>query len=174
MPIKKIIKKFLPSFFFESKNIRDFKRFGGVIGKNSVVFSDVFFGSEPYLIKIGNNCRISYGVKFATHDGGVWVLRNKPSLKDADVFGKITIGDNVNIGWNAIILPGVTIGDNCVIGAGAVVTKDVPSNSVAAGCPARVIESLEEYEKKVATKCVMTRQMSPKKKMLFLKERYHV
>ena len=42
---------------------------------------------------------------------------------------KRQVGDNTNIGWNAIILPGVTIGKNCVIGAGAVVTKDIPDNS---------------------------------------------
>lgn len=54
----------------------------------------------------------------------------------------VTIGNSVWIGGSATILPGVTIGNNCVIGAGSVVTKDVPSNTVAAGNPARVIKSL--------------------------------
>ncbi len=54
----------------------------------------------------------------------------------------VTIGNNVWIGGSATILPGVTIGDNCVIGAGSVVTKNVPSNTVAAGNPARVIRRL--------------------------------
>ena len=46
------------------------------------------------------------------------------------------------IGGGTTILPGVTIGDNVVIGAGSVVTRDIPSNSLAVGNPARVIRSL--------------------------------
>jgi len=172
MNLKKIIKKIISSFFFESPNLRKFKKNGGKIGENCKIYSDVFFGSEPYLISIGNRCRISYGVKFATHDGGVWCLRKKESLKNADVFGKITIGNNVNIGWNVIILPGVTIGDNCVIGAGAVVSKSIPSNSVAAGCPAKVIESLDEYEQKVRKKCIMTKNLNPSEKRIVLTKKF--
>lgn len=54
----------------------------------------------------------------------------------------VTIGNNVWIGGSATILPGVTIGDNCVIGAGSVVTKDVESNTVVAGNPAKVIKRI--------------------------------
>lgn len=54
----------------------------------------------------------------------------------------VTIGHNVWIGGSVTILPGVTIGDNVVIGAGSVVSRDIPSNSVAVGNPARVIKSL--------------------------------
>lgn len=86
----------------------------------------------------------------------------------------IKIGDNCNIGWNAIILPGVTIGKNCVVGAGAIVTKDVPDNSVVAGCPARVIESLNEYRKKVEKKCVMTKHMNWIEKKAFLMDYFHI
>ena len=50
----------------------------------------------------------------------------------------VTIGNNVWIGGGAIILPGVKIGDNVVIGAGSVVTKSIPDNSVAFGCPCKV------------------------------------
>ena len=54
----------------------------------------------------------------------------------------ITIGDDCWFGGSVIVLPGVTIGDNVVVGAGAVVTKDVPSNVMVAGNPARVIKTL--------------------------------
>lgn len=54
----------------------------------------------------------------------------------------VTIGNNVWIGGSVTILPGVTIGDNVVIGAGAVVSRDIPSDCVAAGNPARVVKSL--------------------------------
>ncbi len=53
-----------------------------------------------------------------------------------------SIGRDVWIGANAVILPGVTIGDGAVIAAGAVVTKDVPENTVAGGVPARVIKTI--------------------------------
>lgn len=56
----------------------------------------------------------------------------------------VTIGDDVWIGANVTILPGVTIGDNVVIGAGAVVSRDIPSNSLALGVPARVVKTLED------------------------------
>jgi maltose O-acetyltransferase len=55
----------------------------------------------------------------------------------------ISIGNDVWIGGNAVVLPGITIGDNCTIGAGSVVTKDIPANSVAVGNPARVIKTLQ-------------------------------
>ena len=111
------------------------------------------FGSETYLITIGQNVEITAGVGFITHDGAVWALRNfDKKYKNLDVFAPITIGNNVFIGNNAIILPGVTVGDNVVIGAGAVVAKDIPSNSVAAGVPAKVIRSLEEYGEKSCEK----------------------
>lgn len=56
----------------------------------------------------------------------------------------ITIGDDCWFGGSVIVLPGVTIGDNVVIGAGSVVTKDIPSNTMAAGNPARVIKHMPE------------------------------
>ncbi len=60
----------------------------------------------------------------------------------------ITIGDNVWIGGNAIILPGVTIGDNVIIGAGSVVGKDIPSNWIAAGNPCKLIREITEDDRK--------------------------
>jgi len=142
---------------------------GVKIGKNCIINKDVNFGTEPYLINIGDNARITTGVKFVTHDGGLWVPRLLGYIDErADRFGRITIGSNVNIGWNAIIMPGVTIGDNCIIGAGAVVTKNIPPNSVAIGVPAKVLETVEEYAEKNKDRVVMTKGMGYEEKKKYL------
>ena len=60
----------------------------------------------------------------------------------------VNIGDNVWIGGSVCIMPGVHIGDNVVIGGGSVVTKDIPSNVVAAGNPCRVIRKITEEDRK--------------------------
>ena len=60
----------------------------------------------------------------------------------------VTIGDNVWIGGNSIIMPGVTVGCNSVIGAGSVVTKDVPDWTVVAGNPARVIRKITDEDRR--------------------------
>jgi acetyltransferase-like isoleucine patch superfamily enzyme len=104
-------------------------------------------GSEPYLIRIGNHCTIAGEVAFMTHDGGAWVFTEElPSLQR---FGAIEIFENCFIGFGAILMPNVHIGPNSIVGAGAVVTKDVPPNTVVAGCPAKPICNLEEYKRKV-------------------------
>ena len=120
------------------------------------------FGSEPYLIEIGDHVTIAFGVRFITHDGGVWVFRDGDD--DIDVFGRIRVGNNVFIGLQAIIMPGVTIGDNVVIAAGSIVTRDVPRNTVVAGVPAKVIKGLDEYYEQVKKKAVRVRGLSQRKK----------
>lgn len=119
---------------------------GVKVGRNCRLFSSNF-GSEGYLIEIGNHVTITDGVQFITHDGGIWVFRGEDP--EADVFGKIVIGDNVFIGINAILLPGVCLGTNTVVGAGSVVTKSFSGNGVIAGNPAKVICTLEEYKEKL-------------------------
>ena len=59
--------------------------------------------------------------------------------------GRVTIGDNVFIGAESVVLPGVTVGSNVIIGANSTVTHNIPDGVVAAGSPARVICTLEEY-----------------------------
>lgn len=142
------------------------------MGENCEIHGKVSFGSEPYLIKIGNSVRITTGVQFITHDGGVWVLRNTGQLKNADLFGRIEIGDNVHIGINTIIMPNVKIGNNVVIGVGAVVTKDVPDNSIAVGIPAKVIKSLDEYYIKNKDRVDFTKDKNSKEKKEYLKNKY--
>jgi acetyltransferase-like isoleucine patch superfamily enzyme len=120
------------------------------------------FGSEPYLIRIGSHVTITDEVRFITHDGGVWVLRDE--FPDIDVIAPIVVGNNVFIGLRAIIMPGVTIGDNSVVAAGSVVTRNVPKDVVVAGTPARVVRSLEEYRESTLKKSTKTKGLSPKDK----------
>ena len=115
------------------------------------------FGSEPYLVTLGDHVTVTEGVRFVTHDGGVWVFRQQdPEL---DVFGPVSVGNNVFIGLRAILMPGVSIGDNCVIGAGAVVTRNVPDGTVVAGVPAKPIGTTEAYQGKVAEKASRIRSL---------------
>lgn len=150
------------------------RKLGVNIGTGCEIYNNVSFGSEPYLITIGDNVRITKGVSFVTHDGGVWTLRKMGILENSDIFGPIIVGNNVHIGLNSIIMPGVTIGDNCVIGCGAVVTKDIPSNSVAAGVPARVIKSIDEYYLKSKTNCDFTKNLNAEEKKEFLIKKYNL
>lgn len=90
-------------------------------------------------VKFGNNVFIAPNCAFYTAGHPFDVEQRNRGLEYAK---PITVGDNVWIGGNVIILPGVTIGDNCVIGAGSIVTKDIPANSLAVGNPCRVIRSI--------------------------------
>ena len=172
MFIKKIINKM--EFLLSSRDhyIKILRREGVTIGENCYIEKDTLFGSEPYLIKLGNSVRVSSGVKFVTHDGGLWAIRQKEICPDGDIFGPIEVKDGTHIGWNTIIMPNVTIGANCIIGCGAVVTKSIPDNSVAMGVPARVIETLDTYYEKNKDKIVMTHSMSPAQKRAFLEKEY--
>ena len=143
----KQIKK-IPSFFIKKIDPIGYVRKEGLkIGKNCVIES-FNFGTEPYLIAIGNHVEIATNVTFITHDGATWVLRENPKYRDVIRYGKITIHDNVFIGHGSVILPGVEIGENVVVGAGSVVTKNIPSNSIVAGSPAKVLSTFEEYAEK--------------------------
>lgn len=103
-------------------------------------------GPEPYLITIGNHCTIAQNVVFLVHDGATWLFSEEfPSIQK---FGPVQIHDNCFIGYNSIIMGNVTIGPNTIIGAGSIVTKNIPANVVAAGNPARIICTTEEYKKK--------------------------
>lgn len=143
--LKKIYKYFFVRTFKQKRNF--LIRKGTIIGENTRIISNVdAFGSEPYLISIGSNCLISSDVLFMTHDGGISVLSNLNYFDfKADKLAPIKIGNNVFVGARSTIMPGVTIGDNCIIGLGSIVTKDVPSNSVVCGIPARVIKNIDEY-----------------------------
>ncbi|WP_218947869.1 acyltransferase [Acinetobacter sp. YH12157] len=128
------------------------------------------FGSEPYLITIGNHVTLTGDTRFITHDGGVWVLRDK--YKDLDCFGKITIGNNVFVGLNSIIIPNTEVGDNVVIGAGSLVRGILESNFVYAGVPVRKVMTIEEYEKKILEKSDSTKSFDSVEKRKYLVEKF--
>ena len=116
-------------------------------GKNIEVGKNFFANYNCTIIdvakvKIGDNCQFAPNVSIYTAGHPLHpVARN--SLYEYGI--EVTVGDNVWIGGNTVIMPGVHIGSNTVIGAGRVVTKDIPDWVVAAGNPCRVIrESTEE------------------------------
>ncbi|HJB96047.1 MAG TPA: sugar O-acetyltransferase [Candidatus Mediterraneibacter intestinigallinarum] len=96
-------------------------------------------------VKIGDNCQMAPNVSIYTAGHPLHpVSRN--SMYEYGI--SVTIGDNVWIGGNTVIMPGVHIGSNTVIGAGSVVTKDIPDWVVAVGNPCRVIRQITEEDKK--------------------------
>lgn len=122
---------------------------GMLVEKGVTVMGGVNFGSEPYLIHLKQNCRISFDVAFVTHDGGTWAFRNSwPEYKNVCKFGKIIVGEYSFIGARSVIMPNVTIGNNSVVGAGSIVLNDVPDGTVVAGVPAKPICSIHEYAEK--------------------------
>jgi len=146
---------------------------GASIGKGGEIATSVNFGSEPYLLSFGDNVRIASGVNFYTHEGAIGVIRIlKPEYKNAGIYGRIVVGNNVHIGSHSTIMPGVTIGNNVIIGSGAIVTHDIPDNSVAVGVPARVICTVDDFFEKNADKIVFTYQMSEDERRDFLLEKF--
>ncbi len=85
-----------------------------------------------------------------------------------DKVGKIRIGNNCFIGNGSKVLPGVKIEDNVVVGAGAIVTKDVKSNSIVAGVPAKVICTIDEFYQKNKNNFYPTMGMSSEDKKEYL------
>lgn len=92
-------------------------------------------------VRIGNNAFIGPNVSIYT---ACHPLDAPTRNTFAEWAEPVTIGDNVWIGGSVTILPGVTIGDNVVIGAGSVVCRDLPSDCVAAGNPAKVIKRIPD------------------------------
>jgi acetyltransferase-like isoleucine patch superfamily enzyme len=94
-------------------------------------------------VRIGRHCNIGGSVRIFDHDFHALdaEVRRGPSGCDDCATKPVTIGDDVFIGAQSIILKGVTIGDRAVIGGGSVVTKDVPADAIAAGNPATVVRT---------------------------------
>lgn len=106
------------------------------------------WGSEPYLISIGNHVTISCDVIFLTHDGATWCFREREEYKGVNKYGRVCIGDNCFIGCRSTIMPGVTMGNNSVLGAHSLLTKSIPAGEVWAGVPAHYLMTIDEYARK--------------------------
>jgi acetyltransferase-like isoleucine patch superfamily enzyme len=130
------------------------------------------FSTEPWLITIGSNVYITAGCTFITHDGGTLILRKE--VPDLELTAPITIGNDVYIGLNTTILPGVSIGNRCIVGAGSVVARSIPDNSVAAGVPARVIKSTDDYLKSAEARSLHFGHLSAKDKEKALKRHFGI
>jgi maltose O-acetyltransferase len=132
----------------------------GQLGKNSIVEPpfycsygrNIYIGDHVFLnvlctildcneVRIGNHVMIGPAVQIytAAHE-----LQARARNQGLEVAKAIVIEENVWVGGGAILLPGVRIGRNAVVGAGAVVSRDVPTNTVVVGNPARVIREIEE------------------------------
>ncbi len=176
--INKVVRKLEHWYFISIRRdkVQYAKRLGVSVGQNVRIMPDPYtaFGTEPYLITIGDNVEITDRVQFTTHDGALWVIRNiDERYKNADIFKPIRIGNNVFIGNDTYVLPGVTIGNNVIIGAHSVITKDIPDNCVYAGVPARYISTIEDYITKIGTNFVETKNMDQDEKKQFLLKKYN-
>ncbi|HOY87913.1 MAG: acyltransferase [Methylotenera sp.] len=106
--------------------------------------------TDPEYVSLGNNVTLS-DCHLLGHDGVEEMLDIAYNLQ-LDTTGRISIGDNVFVGHDAIVLPNITIGANAVIAAGAVVTKDVAAGDIVAGVPAKVIGKTEQLAKNLEQK----------------------
>lgn len=116
---------------------------GMTVGENFQRLNGVILDpSHCWLIEIGDNVTMAPRVHILCHDASTKVFLGRTKI------GRVTIGNNVFIGAESVVLPGVSIGDNVIVGANSTVTHDIPSNTVVAGNPAKQISSLEDYLKK--------------------------
>jgi len=127
------------------------------VGKNVYIMEGVEFDLDyPFLIAIGDNCRISKGVRILAHDATTFrhlgVTRLAP----------VRILDDTFIGERALIMPGVTIGPRTVVAAGSFVNRDFGGGAMVAGNPARAYgkydDLLEKYEAMLSTATVFSRE----------------
>lgn len=143
----KLFLKYFPHFT-SPYLINKILRLEGIdIGEHTIIYdpnSQTIDRERPWMLKIGDYCKITKGCTILTHDYSRFVMR----MVDGQIIGEAgltTIGNNVFIGMHSTILMGTHIGDNVIVGAGSVVSGNIPSNVVIAGNPAKVIRTLEEH-----------------------------
>lgn len=125
------IRNFLWNIIAKSYPVFLRKIYGMDIAKNAVISRKAKLDKSinPKGIHIGDYTWVTYNAVILSHD------------YTRDLKTDTYIGKKCFIGINSIIMPGVTIGDEVIVASGAVVTKDVPSNCIVAGNPAKVIKT---------------------------------
>lgn len=156
--MRNIFKRLYERYFLSAEAYA--RRQGVTIGKKCLIATR-YWGSEPYLITIGNRVQITADVRFYTHGGGQVARQQYP---DFDIFGKIKVEDGAYVGACSMIMAGVTIGEGALVAAGSVVTKSVAPRTVVAGNPARQICTVDEYIEKNLKYNLNTKGMSAKAK----------
>lgn len=150
-------------------------------GKSNILFTDLgpdlpelrigdgtFIGHNCRLsiaeaVTIGRHCLIAGGVTIADNDGHPLdaARRRANEPMPAEAVRPVSIGDDVWIGAGAQVLKGVTLGDRSVVGAGATVTRNVPSDVVVAGNPARIVKRLAD-----PTETQLARRLKPREDLV--------
>jgi len=126
------------------QDIERLKAMGLTMGKDvNIQHGCLIDENHCWHISIGDRVTLAPNVHILAHDASI-----KRATGYAKI-GKVKIGSDVFIGAGSIVLPGVEIGRNTIIGAGSVVTKDLPSEVVAGGNPARVICTLDDYLERI-------------------------
>ena len=172
MGIKRLLNRIqrkIAEYSDSDKKIKYLRKQGMKIGQHCHL-ETMSFSTEPYLIEIGDHVAIANGTVFITHDGGISCFRDE--CPGDDVFGKITIGNNVHIGINCTVLPNTEIGNNCIVGAGSVLRGRYPDDSVIVGNPAKVIMSIntQKFLYRVNPNRLHTEELSdPGKKPIVIK-----
>ncbi len=150
-----------PSKRAEKDNLM--KKIFGKVGKNAFIRSTLYV-DYGYNTEVGDNfyanhnltildcAKVKFGDNvFIAPNCGFYTAAHPLDAKERNTlleYAKpIFVGNNVWIGAGVHVMPGVTIGDNTVIGGGSVVTKDIPSDVVAAGNPCRVLRKLSDKDK---------------------------
>lgn len=139
MNFKKIIQAIYRCFIYKDP-VKDLINRGLVVGKNFHMLEEVIIDySHTWHIEIGDDVTLAPRVHILAHDAST-----KRHLGYTRI-GKVKIGNRVFIGASSIILPGVSIGNDVIIGASSVVSRDIPDGHVAAGNPAKIICSLDNF-----------------------------
>lgn len=153
--IKEKVKQLIFGYKANSHSyIAHLRKIGVSIGNRVTIFdprNTLIDEQYPWMLSIGDDVQITSGVKILTHSYDWCVLKHKYNHLLGES-GKVSIGNNVFIGMNTIIVKNITIGNNVVIGAGSVITKNIPDNVVIAGNPCRIICDLDSYYKKIVDK----------------------
>lgn len=160
--IKRIVLTFAYGYSDSDSYSRWLRKKGVTIGEGTKFYSPHTISidvTRPFGIVIGRNCHITRNVTVLTH-GFDWSVTKGLYDDVTGSFGEVIIGDNCFIGSGSTILKGVHIGNNVIVGARSVVTKDLDSNAVYVGNPARFLCTIEDYyEKRIEAQLIEAEEL---------------